>query len=298
MKLAGGQHIEVVARESQILYCFGEIELANERTALQVHYGNLPRDGTDVGDSSARNHSLGLSTQRDLVDDTGRRWVADVYHGQARRAVGDGDQVSGAGHRHGVAGGVYLGDDYWTRERLYVHHRHARARVRHGDDVVDSANVYRGAWGVHRSDDAGGGRDAVQGIGALPHLGAIPDPVPVGVNVVGVGAHDELALVMQAVAVGIPGRRGVEQDRREVERLAVAKGGELVEAHLERRRLQQPLSVGRSRRQDQIAVGDAVAARGTPPDDVPRSRPRLELLDGKVVQALLQPRVRGLSQGG
>ena len=57
--------------------------------------------------------------------------------------------------------------------------------------------------------------EELRGFGrALPHLGAIPDSVTVGVGIGPPGPHDELTLVVKAVPIGVQGRGREQEDGR------------------------------------------------------------------------------------
>ena len=75
-------------------------------------------------------------------------------------------------------------------------------------------------------------------------FGKVTDPVVVSVEVAGIRADDELACLIQAVAISIDTVARSQRDPRHVEVLAGARCGKIAYTHLERIDVQDPLPVG------------------------------------------------------
>ena len=198
----------------------GEVD-CHQRSRLQPHECHVGYNYDRLCDTA----------KIDLECDLRGWWIADIHDGESRAAIRDHDQVVFTSYRHRVPWCVYLRHDQRTRRGRHVEYRDPAAGIGDRGHVGPGADVDRVTRGVYRRNDARDRRRAVQWVSPLLDLRTVPNSIPVRVHVGGVGAHDQLALVVEAVAVAIPGRRWVQQDRRQAECLAGAKRGELVKAN-------------------------------------------------------------------
>ena len=185
-----------------------------------------------------------------MQDIRGRR-IFDVDDGQPGSPVGHGHQATGTGHAHRVPRRVDLGDAHRVHSVEHVEHHDAPRVGRHDRQLVHRADIQgpprRDAG---RSHHPGHRRP---GVHSQPNRRAILDAIPVRVGVQWIGAHDELGVVGQPVAVGVALQRRAQGDPRNAEGKPRGGRAEHLVPHETCLRIQQPHPVHRVRTQDQFA---------------------------------------------